>query len=239
MEKVNYYRTNQIEIINVSDIPFFYKEHNHISVYTIGLVLEGNVTLHYEGRKTTYSPNSYFIIAPYKIHALELSCCYNMLSLCISKKLINEGTPAYVFDITKDIISQIYSQFNYPLLSKAIEEVFTYPPAKQCHNQIMDNANVLWNHPENEYYIQNMADRICFSKYYYIKLFKKSIGMTPHKFQLQNKVRKAQRLIENEMPSAEIAATLGFYDQSHFIKCFKSIIGLTPLEYKKSFHKLP
>lgn len=83
-----------------------------------------------------------------------------------------------------------------------------------------------------------MADEIYFSKFYYIKRFKQNIGMTPHKFQLQNKIRKAQRMIENGARLTVIATDLGFYDQSHFIKCFKSIVGITPSEYRQSFKKI-
>ena len=62
--------------------------------------------------------------------------------------------------------------------------------------------------------------------------------MTPHKFQMQNKVRKAQRMIEKGEPLSVVAMDLGFYGQSHFIKCFKNIVGLTPREYKQSFRRL-
>lgn len=137
-----------------------------------------------------------------------------------------------------DFLSHSFLAVNDALLKNAVIALYHYEPFQPFDSNIMTSAYTLWRNPENNLYVQNMAEEIYFSKSHYIKRFKQNIGMTPHKFQLQNKVRKAQRMIENGKHLTEIALHLGFYDQSHFIKCFKSVVGITPTEYKQSFKKI-
>ena len=65
------------------------------------------------------------------------------------------------------------------------------------------------------------------------------MGLTPHQFQLQNRIRKAQRLIHNAETMTEVALSTGFCDQSHFIKQFEKQVGLPPLTYKLSSQTIP
>ena len=87
--------------------------------------------------------------------------------------------------------------------------------------------------PENIYLIEQVAHDACISPFHMIREFKKAFGLTPHQFQMQCKVRKAQKLLE-ERPAAEVTFDAGFYDQSHMDRCFKKVVGLSPKEYKKA-----
>ena len=87
--------------------------------------------------------------------------------------------------------------------------------------------------PENIYLIEQMAHDACISPFHMIREFKKAFGLTPHQFQMQCKVRKAQKLLE-ERPAAEVTFDAGFYDQSHMDRCFKKVVGLSPKEYKRA-----
>ena len=87
--------------------------------------------------------------------------------------------------------------------------------------------------PENIYLIEQMAHDSCISPFYMIREFKKAFGLTPHQFQMQCKVRKAQKLLA-ERSASEVTYDAGFYDQSHMDRCFKKMVGLSPKEYKKA-----
>lgn len=75
------------------------------------------------------------------------------------------------------------------------------------------------------------AAEIYVSKYHYIRKFKEIAGITPHKFQIQNRIRKSQKLLLNQNSIADVSIIIGFYDQSHFDKYFKKIVGVSPVEY--------
>ena len=86
--------------------------------------------------------------------------------------------------------------------------------------------------------IEEMAQNAFISKYHFIRSFKAEVGLTPHQFQLQNRIRKAQRLMHNAETITEVALSTGFCDQSHFIKQFEKQVGLPPLTYKLSFQTI-
>ena len=88
--------------------------------------------------------------------------------------------------------------------------------------------------PENVFLIEDMARSVAVSPYHMIRKFKLSCGLTPHQFQIQCRVRKAQRLLEEGKSVTEAAYATGFCDQSHFDRCFRKIVRLTPNEYKQS-----
>lgn len=238
MDNTTYYRSEYFEIIQLKNKPIIYNEHNHVSVYIIGLVIEGVVTLKCNEQTIIFSPNSFFVIKPYQIHALLLQENYNMLSLCIHKDFAAKYEPIDLCGMLASLLSQSCLTVSYTLLVNAINALYNCEPFQSFDSSILASAYILWRSPESNICVQEMADEIYFSKFHYIKRFKQNIGMTPHKFQIQNRVRKAQRMIEKDEPLAVIAMDLGFYDQSHFIKCFKGIVGLTPSEYRQSFKKL-
>ena len=79
-----------------------------------------------------------------------------------------------------------------------------------------------------------MAKNAFISKYHFIRTFKAEAGLTPHQFQLQNRIRKAKRLMLESKTMTEVALTTGFCDQSHFIRLFERYVGLTPSAYLTS-----
>jgi len=238
MENASYYRSEQLEIIHLKNKPFTYSEHNHISVYTIGLVLHGEITLKTGRQYSAYTAPSFFIVAPYQTHALVLQSDYDMLSVCINKNLLLSYHPYELFGVLSQILPQLSQDIDYALLVEALDAMYACEAPQPTDNVILSSALSLEYSPENDGSLQAMADQTNYSLYHYIKVFKQHIGLTPHKFQIQNKIRKAQRMIECGDMSTDIALELGFYDQSHFIKCFKNVVGLTPTQYRSAVQQI-
>jgi len=64
-----------------------------------------------------------------------------------------------------------------------------------------------------------------------IGMFKRSIGLTPHTYLTQLRLRSALRRLRTGQPVIEAALASGFYDQSALNKHFKRTFGMTPLQY--------
>ena len=88
--------------------------------------------------------------------------------------------------------------------------------------------------PGELFLVHDMAQSIGISPYHMIRQFKKTCGLTPHQFQLQCRIRKAQKLLEQGKSVTEVAFGTGFCDQSHFDRCFHKVVQLTPSEYKQA-----
>jgi transcriptional regulator GlxA family with amidase domain len=85
------------------------------------------------------------------------------------------------------------------------------------------------DHLESGLSLQDIADAAGLSACYVARLFKQSIGQTPHQYILNQRVEKAKALLkQGNLSLAEIAVTVGFYDQAHFTNYFKRLTGTTP-----------
>jgi len=73
-----------------------------------------------------------------------------------------------------------------------------------------------------------LAKNSSMSKYHFLRAFKKEVGMTPHLFIINEKINRANQLIQKGMPISEASFNVGFSDQSHFTRNFKKYFGYTP-----------
>jgi AraC-like DNA-binding protein len=75
---------------------------------------------------------------------------------------------------------------------------------------------------------------------HFCTVFKQTEGMSPHRYVLQYRVRRAQQLLAStEMSLAEIADAVGFSNPSHCIHYFREIVGVTPGEYRRCCRPRP
>jgi len=66
------------------------------------------------------------------------------------------------------------------------------------------------------------------------KIFKKSFGVSLHRYVTRRRVERAKSLLRDRSYSiAEVALTCGFATQSHFTYVFKGMTGVTPGAYRR------
>jgi AraC family transcriptional regulator len=66
------------------------------------------------------------------------------------------------------------------------------------------------------------------------RTFKKTTGLTPHRWLVQRRVERAKDLLLRSMlPLAEIALDCGFSEQSHFTRTFTRMVGTSPGEWRR------
>jgi AraC-like DNA-binding protein len=68
-------------------------------------------------------------------------------------------------------------------------------------------------------------------RFHLLRAFRRSLGLPPHLFQTQLRLRHAKRLMLAGEKPAMAAVAAGFADQSHLIRKFKAAYGVTPGQY--------
>ncbi|MGM9540162.1 helix-turn-helix domain-containing protein [Anaerovibrio sp.] len=134
-----------------------------------------------------------------------------------------------IFSIAPDVPHAIYpaSDF-YSMISICV------PQRDSIEKELNIIKRDIIGNPELEISIADMAEKVHISPYHMIRKFAGENGLTPHKFQMQCRIRKAQELLEQGVKVIDVAAAVGFCDQSHLCRVFKKQVGISPEEYSKS-----
>lgn len=83
--------------------------------------------------------------------------------------------------------------------------------------------------------LDDLAQVAALSRYHFIRAFKATTGMTPHKFLLSRRMNKAaQRLAETGLPLDRIAKQVGYTNGHYFRRVFAQHFGCSPSEFRKS-----
>ncbi len=81
--------------------------------------------------------------------------------------------------------------------------------------------------------LSDLSAVVHMSPFHFARLFKRSTGMSPHRFVIQRRVDDAcARLSTQTGAIAAIARSVGFRAPSHFTTTFRRITGVTPIEYR-------
>jgi len=93
--------------------------------------------------------------------------------------------------------------------------------------------NYINDYLNRDLHIAELANLVQISPYYFSRLFKQSIGVTPHQYVTQCRIEKAKQLLKKpDLSITYISQQVGFHDQSHFSKTFCKIVGVTPKKYR-------
>ncbi|MBO5487651.1 MAG: helix-turn-helix transcriptional regulator [Eubacterium sp.] len=240
---MQYYQCDKypIEFVLSENIDKHFDSHNHVGHYVISVVMQGTVTVCLKNREAACYKGDMFIIPPYAVHSVRQGRDARLLSMCIGTAFIEESdletTEEVLRELSGDAAAQgIFGKEQEDKLLDSVREVYRLRDNewKEMDAGIKVLADKITSHPEQELPIETLAADIFVSKYHLIRKFRNSIGMTPHQFCIQNRIRKSQGMLDKEKTISRIAAEMGFYDQSHFDKAFQKIVGISPSEYVRS-----
>nr|WP_279538636.1 AraC family transcriptional regulator [Pseudomonas brassicae] len=80
--------------------------------------------------------------------------------------------------------------------------------------------------------LHELAQWVALDPLYLIRVFKKSVGVSPHSYQIQRRVAHVQQLLRSGVSIAEASLRCGFFDQSHMTRAFKKVVGVTPGSFR-------
>ena len=88
-------------------------------------------------------------------------------------------------------------------------------------------------HLEQDIRLPELAALTGISQYHFCRLFKRSLGTTPHQYVLQQRLERSKHLLkQKDLAIADIALMCGFKNQSHLTTMFRKSIGTTPRSFR-------
>ncbi|MEM9484988.1 MAG: AraC family transcriptional regulator [Cyanobacteria bacterium P01_F01_bin.116] len=84
--------------------------------------------------------------------------------------------------------------------------------------------------------LADIAELLGMSQYYFCRLFRQSMGVSPYKYVIQQRIGLAKSLLRQPqtLSIAAIALDCGFSNQSALSKHFRTLTGTTPKAYRQS-----
>ena len=253
-------RNDGLEFVFSSGHALTYPMHTHESVYTVTLVRKGGVLLT-RGRTPrraargetgnateALQAGSVYIVVPHEPHSPSYSDTFDIVSLCVAKSGPQELSAT---DMMERFMRHARNFAASGLLgpgdigaladgmARVISEAGHAPPGERhmagAASLVLPGSG---SAPGSESVGPSGYDPgsagISPDPYRRIRLFKKTVGLTPHRFAVQNRIRAAKTFLGAAVPIAEAALRAGFYDQSHLTRWFHKTIGITPREYARA-----
>ena len=82
--------------------------------------------------------------------------------------------------------------------------------------------------------LEQLAAVAHLSAYHFARQFKAATGLPPHQYVIILRVERARHLLQGaeDLTLAEVAARVGFSDQSQLTLHFKRLVGVTPGQFR-------
>jgi AraC-like DNA-binding protein len=86
--------------------------------------------------------------------------------------------------------------------------------------------------PETSVSLAELAALSGVSRFQLLRGFTHEVGITPHAYLIQRRVRLARQLLASSQTPVQAALQAGFADQSHMTRAFVRQLGITPSRYR-------
>lgn len=140
-------------------------------------------------------------------------------------QLIEKSTPSLEREtILLDLVTQLFERSGAPIEPVSVAEQHAVQRIKRKLEDEFDQHLSL----------EELAQLVNLDPLYLIRVFKKSVGVSPHSYQIQKRIAQVQKLLRTGSSLADASFTCGFFDQSHMTRAFKKVVGITPGSFRNS-----
>lgn len=255
--QLQFYERDQIEIIHgksMHSIPL----HSH-ECFCIGGVLEGEVTFSIGGKSETLRAGRGFLIPGNVGVIMTAETSYTYFTVCLKgmwKDFFNQFQySGYFFSATGESIlweecleymNGLESEEFKKRIWNKINSCFTVTKIKKENlltEEIREARQYILECAGEKFDLEALAGRVHMSKYHFVRVFKSQLGVTPHQYYIQAKLRIVKDEMNNNVSatvktsegSVNLATKLCFSDQSHLCNLFKKQMGISMRDYQKNY----
>jgi AraC-like DNA-binding protein/mannose-6-phosphate isomerase-like protein (cupin superfamily) len=127
----------------------------------------------------------------------------------------------------------------HKLLNLMLKSILETEQIKYKRNHIKDIEKVvdfIKNNYSSQINLNDMVKNIYVSKYHFIRIFQRIMGVTPYNYLTIYRINKSKTFLRTtDKTIEEISKICGFLDTSNFITRFKKYTNQNPFQYRRDF----
>ncbi len=240
---------------NAKNLDAHFKKHYH-DTYTIGITYEGLLKLNKSNSNTNYYKDSCRVNNPGEIHHgvskkwshINFYPKVELLSKIYEEIFFEKKIPIFKKHIINDrllfiklhnFFLSIYQKEDSLKIESLLIEALSYLVIHYTSftkerldfsgdkKMIKSSIEYIKSNIDKNITLDELSAISHLSKYHFLRIFKKELGITPHHFIINEKINYANSLIQKGISLSEASFYAGFSDQSHFTRNFKKYYGQT------------
>ena len=235
------------------------KPHAHPS-YELHYAIAGRASFELHGERVAIRPGDFFYTRPTTMHRMDVPEAEYLLQYVAFVELDADHDANLADDLDKQVgegrvrrvgdrYHALFARLSRQSLSddarqhraaSATMTAFLYDLMVDAdaspggHPAIERALDFMGSHVGQAFALGELVEELDLDKSYFIRLFKKNIGVPPMKYAMNLKMSAASDLLRtSSAPLATVAARVGFDDEYHFAKRFKQWSGTAPGAFRK------
>ncbi len=147
----------------------------------------------------------------------------------MASRMINA---AYVIGRSNDPLEKECILYNVlSLMVSRYATRYNKTPQRLIRAEIRKSIEFLHSEYSTQINIKSIAQVAGLSEFHFMRVFQMMTGLSVHQYLTQIRLMRAKVLLSKGIAANQVAADVGFYDQSHLINKFRHHFGITPGEF--------
>ncbi|MCA9881612.1 MAG: AraC family transcriptional regulator [Anaerolineae bacterium] len=130
-------------------------------------------------------------------------------------------------------LEEKWNAFFIELIRRHADGHYVLPHYQAAHRAVNKIREYIDAYYANKIALADLSQLAHISPYHLTRLFQRQMGVSPHKYLENIRIKHAENLLDAGMALVDVAYATGFSSQSHFTRTFKRFLGTTPGEYVK------
>jgi AraC-like DNA-binding protein/mannose-6-phosphate isomerase-like protein (cupin superfamily) len=233
-----------IELV-VKGVDSFYCDGKNYTAENNQLVLINPGEVH-TGNTVSDTPLQYYSLYPDKEALQQVAASLNITlpeDFYFQRSLLDQSLLTQKFRLLFDSLSsasgslqqqEVFFDCMYELLQLSGCNNDQSISNHQKDSRVQFLIDFICSHYKEDISLQQLADLARLNPFHLVRLFKKSVGVSPYDYLLIVRAEHAKQLLRKGFKVQDAASESGFYDSSHFNRMFYKIAGTSPRAFRSS-----
>lgn len=236
----------------------------HTAIYTVSrhaheswefvYCTQGSGTFRFDDRNLDYREGDVVVIPPMTPHANACTDGFQNIHINMVSPTLSFSAPLVISDDSSHFLLDAFNAAFFHFYSdrkEASHLLLLYGDLISCYLAAYRTGaaltpivaqienNIISNYADSDYELDAYLHSLPFSYDYLRKLFQKEMGVTPHRYLVEKRLKMAAELLAGDAGAgawniSDIAPLCGFRDPLYFSKMFKKKYGTAPRNFLSS-----